>query len=775
MKKKKKLYQKIRNCLILSLTLVLVISIAGITIYTAYLAKRIDKRFETRRWNIPSKIYSDSTLFFPGQAFNPILFKNQLKRLGYRDVADLPDQKGEMRFLRTEAQIYLHDYKSPLLNQTGFPVRLKFRNNRILSIINRESGHPLPLLELEPEEMMLFFGPDRERRLLISISQMPSHLVHAVLAAEDSRFFDHPGVDFRSIVRAFITNLREGAIRQGGSTLTQQLAKNYFLSPERTFKRKLNELIISLILEYKYKKKEILEIYLNEIYWGQKGSVSINGIGEAAKFYFDKPASELSLDESALLAGLIKAPNLYSPYINKTRCLKRRNEVLQQMFANQWIDESQLQKNLPLPVTPAGFSRYGRRAPYFMDYVTHQLSTLYPKETLSSLGLSIFTTIDTQVQEAAEKALKDGLNRLESLYPDLKRENPDDRLQGAMVVMQPKTGYILAMVGGREYRATQFNRITQAKRQPGSAFKPFVYLTGLDKFTPASRLDNRPKEIVVDNKSWFPKNFEKTAPSEVSLREALSSSQNIATINLAMATGLDRVVYTAKEFQFSTDIKPFPSIALGAFEVIPLELAESYCVFASGGIQSFPLSLKEVESETGEILEQRHATIKRLIPADKAYIMNNLLRSVVTEGTARSLSQYGVNWPVAGKTGTTNDFRDAWFVGYTPNLLALVWVGFDNGDSIKTTGAQAALPIWADLMKSIPQYASGQWFKMPKGVVRKKICKESGDLAVEKACPETVEEVFLENNAPELFCPLHAPVSRLKKFWDGVRNFDSPF
>ena len=772
---KKTLYQKIRGIIFLSFVIIFVASTAGIAVYTAYLAKRIDKRFETQRWNIPSKIYSDSTLLFPGQTINRSLFKNKLKRLGYRNIDTTPDQKGELRLSSSAAEIYLHDYKSPFINQVGFPVRIKFQDNRIFSMINQDSGQSLPLLELEPEEMMLFFGPDRERRILVSISQIPPHLIHAVLAAEDSRFYRHHGVDFRGILRAFITNLREGSIRQGGSTLTQQLAKNYFLSSERTLKRKLNELIISLILEYKYEKDEILEIYLNEIYWGQKGSVSINGVGEAAKFYFDKPASDLSLAESALLAGLIKAPNLYSPYVNKLRCLNRRNEVLQQMYAGQWIDEAQLQSTLPLPVTSAGFSRYDRQAPYFMDYVTHQLSTLYPPETLSSLGLSIYTTIDTQVQEAAEKALEAGLNRLESLHPELQRENPEEKLQGAIVVMQPKTGYILAMVGGREYGQTQFNRITQAKRQPGSAFKPFVYLTGLDYFTPVSRLDNKPKEIMVDNKSWFPKNFETDAPSNVSFREALSGSHNLATINLAMEIGLDQIVDTANGFEFSTSIKPFPSMALGAFEVIPIELARAYCVFAAEGVQSFPLSLKEVESETGQVLEQRHANIKRLIPAEKAYIINDLLHSVVTEGTARSLINWGVTWPVAGKTGTTNDFRDAWFVGYTPDILALVWVGFDNGDSIKTAGSQAALPIWAELMTSIPQYVTGEWFKAPAGVVRKTVCKKSGELSEGRTCPETIEEVFLENKAPRLPCPLHPPVSKFRKFWEGVRNLGPPF
>lgn len=771
MTEKKPQSHKLRNLLLYLMAAGFLSSTAGITIYGAYLAKRIDKRFATRRWNIPSKIYSDSTLLYQGQTINRLLLQSKLRRLGYRRVDHRPAHRGEMRFSQSSVALYLHDFKAPFLDQTGFPMRIKFQGNRILALINENTEAHLPLLELEPEELMLFFGPARERRHLVSIKQVPLHLIHAVLAAEDRRFYEHHGVDFRGILRALITNLREGAIHQGGSTLTQQLAKNYFLSPERTLKRKLNELLIALILEFKYEKDKILEIYLNEIYWGQKGSVSINGVGAAARFYFDKPVKALSIVESAALAGLIKAPNQYSPYVNKSRSLKRRNEVLQNMYNNAWLDEGQLQAALPRPVIPSGYTGYSRQAPYFIDYLTNQLATLYPSEVLSSLGLSIYTTLDTQVQEAAEQALKKGLTRLEAENPKLKRDdNPEKKLQGAVIVMQPKTGYILAMVGGRDYGASQFNRATQAKRQPGSAFKPFVYLSGLDEFTVTSGLDNRPRIFSIDGRTWKPKNFDKSAETRVTFRRALATSQNVATVNLAMQIGLENIVKTASTFQFSTPVKPYPSLALGAFEVVPLELARAYSVFAADGVQPFPLSLKEVVSENGKVLQRRHANIRALIPPDKAYIMNDLLRSVVTEGTARSLKNLGIDWPVAGKTGTTNDFRDAWFVGYTPNILALVWVGFDNGDPIGTTGARAALPIWSELMKAIPQYVSGEWFQTPPGVVRKLVCADSGKLAVQGSCPRPVEELFLKNQAPTTRCPLHPPKSIFEKLWKGMKN-----
>jgi penicillin-binding protein 1B len=622
-------------------------------------------------------------------------------------------------------------------------VRLLFDENQIRRIKNLDNGSDLPILELEPEEITLFFGPERERRQLVSIAEIPRHLIQAVLAAEDSRFYEHHGIDPRGILRAFLTNVRHAEIKQGGSTLTQQLVKNYFLTPER------------VVMELKYDKDEILEIYLNEIYLGQKGSASINGVGEASYFYFGKSVKELSRAEAAIIAGLIKAPNTYSPYHHTDRCRQRRDDVLHAMQRKGWISEIELQADLKLPVQTVGYTVHGKKAPYFVDYLTEQLATLYRPEKLSSLGLSIFTTIDTQVQMAAEKALTKGLTRLEKLKPELKRAEPDRQLQGAVVVMQPKTGYILALVGGRSYSISQFNRISQARRQPGSAFKPFVYVTGLDTFAPTSFLSNDSKTYTIDGKSWEPQNFRPVTAFTVTLRDALKMSYNLATVDLAMNIGLDRIVATASRFNFSTSIKPYPSLALGAYEVIPLELARAYCVFAAGGVQPYPLSLKSVVNEKGDILEQKHMEIQRLISPAKAFIMNNLLQSVVTGGTARSLKKRGITWPVAGKTGTTNNFRDAWFVGYTPDILALVWVGFDNGESISATGSSAALPIWADLMNTIPRHTSGKKFKVPSGVEKRMVCSVTGLLINKNRCPQPIEEYFLTKHVPTENCPLH--------------------
>ena len=742
----------------------------GLILYCLCLASQIEKRFSGKRWSIPTKVFSDTTVLYPGQNINRGFFLAKLSRLSYRNVSHKPKRKGEFCVSGSVIELFLHDLKVLSQQREGFPVQIKLLQNSITSIQRLDTDKPVPLLELEPEEIMSFYGPERERRQLLAIKQVPQHLLYAILSAEDIRFYHHHGFDPQGILRALSTDLRHLALRQGGSTITQQLTKSYFLAPERTLSRKLKELLMAITIEIMYTKNEILEIYLNEIYLGQKGSVSINGVGEAANFYFAKPASELSLAESATIAGLIRAPNHYSPYLDKERCRNRRNVVLQTMVTREWISDKDFRIASAIPITVATRPVYATNAPYFIDYLADQLKALYPRETLSSLGLSIYTTLDTQVQVAAEKALVKGLSRLEKSYPRLRRSQPEKKLQGAIIVIQPKTGFILALVGGRNYNESQYNRITQSRRQPGSAFKPFVYLSALDSFTPATVLSNVPTSYEINGKKWEPQNYEPDFEERVSVRKALAKSLNLATVDLAMRVGLKQIVTTAKSFHFSTPVQPYPSLALGSFETIPLELARAYCVFAADGMLPYPLSLKEVVDEKGNVSEQRHITIERLTSPEKAFIMNSMLRSVVTEGTARSLGDLGVAFPVAGKTGTTNEFRDAWFVGYTPDILALVWVGFDNGDSIHVAGATAALPIWADLVKSIPEYISGEWFTMPSEVVKRVICSASGQLAIPNICPDPREEVFLQNNAPAEYCSIHRQIDPLEEILKKLNN-----
>jgi penicillin-binding protein 1B len=747
-------------------------AVITLSLYSLHLYHQVEARFSGRRWSIPSQIFSDVTLLYPGLRVNRSLFEAKLLRLGYRSVSETPQREGEMRVRPGAIELFLHHLNLPEDDREGYGVRLKFDGQTLAALERITPGPPVSLVTLEPESLGVFFGPEREQRELIAIDQLPRYVTDAVLAAEDSRFYDHIGLDWRGIVRALLTNMRSGGIRQGGSTITQQLAKNFFLTPERTLARKLKEMMLALVIEARYDKATILEIYLNEIYFGQNGSVSVNGIGEASRFYFDKPARDLTVGEAATLAGLIKSPNTYSPYSDPARCRARRDAVLAAMLQHGWISAPEEAAALKAPVQTVGSNTHHSAPAYFIDYLSGQLSELYAPEDLASLGLSIYTTIDTQVQQAAETALAKGLARLEAAMPGGSgKASSSEPLQGAVVVLKPQTGAVLAMVGGRDYGLSQFNRITQARRQAGSTFKVFTYLAALeDDFTPISALSNEPRTYRVDGKPWQPRNVGILDTPIVSLREALARSVNRATVDLAMKIGLDAVVHTARQFEFSTPLKPYPSLALGAVDVIPLELARAYCVFPAAGLLPNPIGLRDVLDDRQQPLTRRHMTVRRVVSPAKAFLMTSLLRSVVTQGTARGLANRGIQFPVAGKTGTTNNSRDAWFVGYTPDILILVWVGYDSGASIHASGAGAALPIWAELARAIPHQITGADFSAPPGVEGVTICAQDGFAALNGGCGETVTEWFLEGKVPETVARLKPPDSAFQRLMQTIKG-----
>jgi len=727
---------------------------AAVALYTLYAAEQVQERFAGRRWSIPSRVYSDTTLLYPGRPASVAVLENTLKNLEYRSVKHLPDAPGQYRVRGSSLEASLRELTVPGRQRPAIAVRIQIEGGQIEAIHDCLNEEPLAMLELEPEEVMLFFGPKREQRELIARAGMPPHLLHAVLAAEDRRFYEHAGIDPVGILRAALINLRHGSVRAGGSTITQQLAKCYFLTPERSFLRKFKELCIALSMELRYSKDEILEIYLNEIYLGQKGSVSISGIAEASKFYFGKRAEDLSVAEAATIAGLIRAPNRYSPYAHPERSRERRNDVIEAMQENGWLSAEDARAACEIPIAGGGFELRPRIGAYFMDYVAGQLHELYSADDLTALGLSIHTTLDAQVQRAAEQAIERGLKRLEARFPQFKTDEAGKKLQAAIVVMQPRTGAILAMAGGRDYNESQFNRITQARRQPGSAFKPIVYLSTLDRLTPATMLSNEPVTYNLHGTTWSPQNYDDKAPDELLLRDALALSVNRPAVAAAMQTGLQNVIECARALGITSALEPYPSMALGSFEIAPLELARAYCAFAADGLLPHPRALSLVTDEQGRILEQRHLEIRRAITPAKAFLISSLLQSVVSDGTARGLRAMGVTFPTAGKTGTTDDNRDAWYVGYTPDIVALVWVGFDDGRNVRTTGAGAALPIWAELMREIPQHISGAWLAQPPDVVRRTICRRSGLLADPGACSGTRDEYFLADNIPDRTCTL---------------------
>lgn len=641
-------------------------------------------------------------------------------------------------------------------------VRLELAGDTITRIVDPSTGDELPAVELEPELITELFETTREDRTLVTFDQLPPHLVDALIAIEDTRFYEHFGLDWRGILRAAYRNLLAGRIAEGGSTLTQQLVKNVFLTEERTLLRKLNEAIIAMMLERRYSKRQILEFYANEVYLGQAGQVEIHGFGEAARYYFGKDVGRLTVGEAALLAGLVRAPNVYSPVRDPKRAKARRNVVLTRMLDVGSLARADYLAALrePVEVRPAVVK--GNDAPYFVDFLRAQLAEVYPPSVLTSEGLKVFTTLDLDLQHAAAAALERRLAALERRYLQLKRADPRQVLQGAVVVIEPQTGAIRAMVGGRDYGRSQYNRAVQARRQPGSTFKPVVFAAAFapgpdgtrPRFTPASFVEDAPISLKVDAMVWRPENYDKRFRGRVTLRTALEQSLNAATVRVAQEVGLGRIVATARELGIRSPLREVPALSLGAFEVTPLEMATVYATLANSGLRSVPLAIRDVADRDGRPLERRTFELTPAIPPEVAYVVTRILEGVIERGTGAAARQLGLEGPAAGKSGTTSDYRDAWFAGYTSEAVTLVWVGFDDGTPINLTGSTAALPIWVDVMRAAHASRPAEPFPVPPRVSITKIDPATGYLAT-SACPEILEEAFVAGTEPTESCPVH--------------------
>ncbi len=600
-----------------------------------------------------------------------------------------------------------------------------------------------------------------QERRVVKLSEVPPLLIKAILAIEDERFYHHHGIDPVSIVRATWVNLRSGGVVQGGSTLTQQLMKNFFLTDERKYSRKIKEAIMALIAERKYSKDEILENYLNEIYLGQRGSQGIFGVWEASQFYFSKPMSDLTVGETALLAGLIRAPNKLSPYRSVDAATKRRNVVLAKLLDDQIITRKQYEAAMREKLPHRELIKVTNDAPFYVDYLRRELAENYSNDALTREGLRIFTSLDLRLQRIAERSLSEGLKKLEQSYSNLRRRGDDDSLEGAIIVIRPQTGEIKAMVGGRSYQKSQFNRVFQAKRQPGSVFKPFVYLAALmagadggKKFTPVTMVEDSPFTWNYEGQEWQPGNYNDEYFGTVTLRRALEKSLNSATARVARDVGIKRVSDIAHRLGIQSSLPIVPALALGAAEVTPLEVAVAFSTLANNGVRATPLTVKQVMDPTDRVLEKRAVRVEKVLSPQLAFVMNYLLKGVLDRGTAEFARRWGFTRPAAGKTGTTNDYKDAWFVGYTPDLLAVVWVGFDGQSKLGLSGAQAALPIWTEFMKQATAGTPITDFIPPPGIKIVEIDPLSGQLATPN-CPYVLREAFLEGDEPTGTCPLH--------------------
>jgi len=713
----------------------------------------------------PLLIYGAPFLLQPGLSIEEARLKDRLDGLGYHQVSGDIESCGDYRMTAESVDVYLHDY--PDGHVKAFPVRLSLEEGRITQVLSLVENEEVFPVALEPPLLSGVRGESRQFREWVPLASIPRQVIDTVLAFEDRRFYQHPGVDPLAMARAAWTNLRSGAVVQGGSTITQQLAKNLYYSPRRTLVRKLKESLAAFILELKYGKEEILESYLNEIYLGQNGAVSIYGIGEAARQYFGKSLQALTIAETALLVGMIKAPNAYSPVRAPGLAKQRRDLVLQRLREAGHLSEQEFAEAVGAAVQVALTQESLTAAPYFVDYLLYQ-SEESAGEALPP-GAKLITTLDPVMQRVGETSLRRGLTQLESTYPFLKR--PGEPLQGALVALDPETGGILAMAGGRDYRLSQYNRAVQARRQPGSLFKPLVYLaafeasreSAVEAITPASLVLDAPVSFTTGTGSWSPQNYDREFRGKVTVRTALEQSLNIPAVRVAQTVGIHRITQLVRSLGLRSPLAKNLSLALGTSEVSLLEITAAFGAIAHGGRFVPPTPVQSLVAPTGEPLW--HATLEthQAVSPQSGYLLTILLKGVVERGTASKARALGLHGIVAGKTGTTDKYRDAWFIGYTPDLVVGVWVGFDDGTELRLTGAQAALPLWVEFARQVIPSNSPD-FPIPTGVIMRDVDPESGQLATSR-CPQVVSEVFIEGTEPTDYCAVHG-----SGFWDRIKR-----
>ncbi|MGE3342467.1 MAG: PBP1A family penicillin-binding protein [Vicinamibacterales bacterium] len=713
-------------------------------------AAQIDARLNGEQRFIP-RIFGRPFVLRPGQALSPAQLEERLNDVGYarREVIEGP---GEFAVADLEMRLFPRAEDAQIL-------RVEFGKGAqptVARIVRDADNRPVPELTLEAPMLTAF--ATGEKRRFTPLASIPERMRHAVLAIEDRRFYDHPGVDvFRSAAAIFTNLFGDRAYLVGGSTLTQQIVKNTFLTREQTMRRKVQEQFMALVLESRLSKDQIFELYLNEMVLGQRGPFAIHGVAEAARIFFGKDVRNVSLAEAATIAGLLQSPSRLSPFRNPERAIERRNVVLSAMVETGAIteDEADAARKAPLGLAARALEN---EAPYFVDYVTRQVEERYAGLFETNAQVDVYTTIDLQFQRIAQEAVAEGVVALDKQMAARKKKG---QVQVALVAVDPRTGDIVAMVGGRSYSQSQYNRAVTTQRQPGSIFKPFVYLAAFEHMvaegaaapTPASIVLDEPTIFMDGEKPYEPGNYADEYDGPVSLRRALAMSRNIAAIKVAEATGYDRVAALWQKVGVGTPARPYPSIALGVFEASPLDIATSYTIFANGGrLRPLRALTRIVEDGKARLVSPGNA--KEIARPDTTYLVTNMMRAVMNEGTGAGARSQGFRLDAAGKSGTTNELRDAWFAGLTPELLTVVWVGFDDNQPVGLGGAQAALPIWTSFMRRALAGRPDQSFAVPDGIAMIDIDPETGHLAG-PFCPRTIREAFLVGTEPWQYCDLH--------------------
>ena len=720
----------------------LVLVTLAATGYVAWLDLHVRAQFEGRRWSVPARIYARPVELYPGMRLSGDDLEQELRAAGYQPSAAAGRAA---TYSRRGDSFRVHTRRFQFWDgeQAARQVRIRFNGRRVVGL--RANGAKQALMRLDPAIIGRIYPSHHEDRVLLRLEEVPAGLVAALLSVEDREFEHHHGVSPRAIARATFANLRAGAVVQGGSTLTQQLAKGYFLSGDRTWWRKLNDAVIALLLEAHYDKAEILEAYVNEVYLGQDGRRAIHGFGLAAQFYFGRDLDGLQLPELALLVAVVRGPSYYNPRRHPRRAVKRRNLVLEQMRELGIISASRARraKSLPLGVTPA--SGASSRYPAFVDLVRRQLRRDYRDEDLRGEGLRIFTTLDLRTQRIAESALAKRIARLE-------RNKGGGRgvLEGAIIVTAPQSGEALAVVGGRNRGRAGFNRALDAVRPVGSLIKPAVYLAALEqprRYTLASRILDEPISIrTATGVPWQPKNYDDRVHGRISLYEALVKSYNLATVRLGMEVGLDRVTNSLQRLGVERPLDPFPSLLLGAAELSPVEVTQMYQTLAGGGFRVPLRAIREVTSARGKPLSRYPLSVQQAFEPGPVFLVVEAMRGVMREGTGRSArARMGAGMVMAGKTGTTDDLRDSWFAGFTEDLLAVVWLGHDDNAPAGLSGAKGALQVWIDMMKSLgprsltvqtPSGVEWAWTDLQRGLI------------TETGCPGAVRFPYMRGSAP---------------------------